>query len=130
QPIIESASDLMGLLERLILIARASAAPVAPAPVDMGQVAWSARERLASAIASSGAEISEPDQWPTVLGVGEWLERIWQNLLANALRFGGPKPRIEIGWEQNGKGPRFFVRDYGSGVPGEIAPMLFRPFHQ
>jgi signal transduction histidine kinase len=120
----------MELLDRLTLIARASAIPASVMEVDMGMTVWAARERLAKKIAEADAHLTEPEEWPTVMGVREWLERIWLNLIANALQHAGPKPRIELGWAREDTELRFFVRDRGAGVPIEIQESLFRPFHR
>ncbi len=130
QPIVDSANDLMALLDRVTLVARATAAPTSPGPVDMGMVVWSARERFAMKIAASGATVVEPDEWPAVVGVGDWLDRVWQNLIGNALEHAGPKPHVELGWTRDDGELRFFVRDDGAGVQEDVQPLLFRPFHQ
>jgi signal transduction histidine kinase len=130
QPILDSARELVDLIERLMVVARASAAPLPLAPVEMNLAWWTARERCEATIRQSGAEIVEPESWPAVIGVQDWLATIWQALLANALQHGGAAPRIEVGWKGGSDGICFFVQDEGPGVLPEIEPTLFRPFHQ
>lgn len=129
-PIVESANDVLALIDRVSLVARASVTRPAPVDVEMGMTVWAAREYLAAKIAAAGAEVTEPPDWPVVRGVREWLERIWFNLLANAVQHGGPRPRIELGWTRVDGGTRFFVRDHGPGVPREFRDTVFRPFHR
>lgn len=130
QPIADSAQELLGLVDQLTFLARATASPGAPALVDLTLVVWAAQERLAEKIRKSGAVVTEPETWPRAVGVAEWIERIWLNLLANAVQHAGPAPAIQLGWEIQGDEGRFFVRDEGRGVPSEEKSRLFRPFHQ
>jgi signal transduction histidine kinase len=130
QPIIDSAHELMHLLDRLTLVARASVMPPAAEPVDTSMILWAVRERLSAQINASGAELIEPDDWPPAIGRAEWLERVWHNLVENALRHAGPRPRIELGWRRRDGLIRYHVRDHGPGVAPDVVPTLFRPFHQ
>jgi hypothetical protein len=130
QPILDSATEMTRLINQLTTIARATAAPVASTAVDVGLAAWNARERLASRIMKTGAELTEPETWPEAWGVFEWVEQVWENLLANALDHAGENPRVDLGWERTGGGLRFFVRDRGQGVSADARDRLFRPFHQ
>lgn len=129
QPVIDSAKEVMDLVERLTVIARASASHAVPVPVEMGLIVWAARERLMARIDAVHAEVDEPAEWPAATGRPEWLEQVWLNLLANALKHGGSRPRIELGWRRRDGEIQFYVRDHGPGVPPEMLPMLLRPFH-
>lgn len=130
QPILDSAREAMELLDRLTFVARASVDPPTPEPVDMGMAVWAALERLAARGRVPPDRIHEPEQWPAVLGVREWLERVWQELVGNALRHAGRDAAITIGWDRVGDELRFFVRDRGRGVSESNRAMLFRPFHE
>lgn len=129
-PVLDSANELMHLVDRISVIARASAGGATAAEVEMGMVVWAARERLAVAASAAGAQIAEAAGWPVVFGVREWLERIWLCLIENALQHAGPRPRIELGWKRGPGGIECFVLDEGAGVPAEMRQTLFRPFHQ
>jgi signal transduction histidine kinase len=72
--------------------------------------------------------VVEPEFWPEVNGVVEWLEFIWWNLLANAIQYAGETPRLELSWQKIKNGFRFQVCDHGGGVPAEVAAKLFQPF--
>lgn len=130
EPIVESANEVLELIDRLTLVARATAGSAVPEPVDMGMVVWAANERFASRVHAARAQVVEPKEWPVVVGVRDWLERIWQNLIDNALRHAGPEPRIEFGWSRVDEEVRLFVCDRGPGVPEALRAGLFRPFHR
>lgn len=129
QPVTDSAREVMDLVERLTVIARASASRPVPVTVEMGLIVWAARERLMTQIEAANAEIIEATDWPDAIGRPEWLEQVWLNLLSNALRHGGPRPRIELGWKHRDGETLFFVRDHGPGVGADVLPALLRPFH-
>ena len=129
QPVTDSAKEVMELVERLTTVARASAARPVLVPVDMGMVVWAARERLASRIDETHAEVHESTDWPAAHGRPEWLEQVWLNLLGNALRHAGSRPRIELGWRKRDGEILYYVRDHGPGVPADLIPTLLRPFH-
>ena len=130
KPIVESTDELAGLIRQVSLLAKATARPVPQLHVDAGAAVWASLERLRPAIEARGATVSEPASWPIVVGDSVSLEAIWWNLLSNALRHSGPKPRIELGWERGNEEYRFWVRDHGRGVPPRYVGMLFQPFHR
>ncbi len=127
--VLASADELSHLIRRISMVVKASARPIPPGPVAMGDAVFAALQRLESKILEKGAVISEPDAWPEVNGVSEWLEVIWWNLIANALQFAGRKPRIELGWRKVPRGVRFSIQDHGSGVAEDKIGHLFQPFH-
>jgi signal transduction histidine kinase len=83
-------------------------------------------------IAESGVVIRVPGLWPTALGYGPWVEEVWVNYLSNAIKYGRvppAAPRLELGFDEQANGfIRFWVRDYGPGVPPEEQPHLFKAF--
>ncbi len=132
QPILDSADDLIKLVNRISFVVKASASPVPCDYVNMGNAYTAARQRLERQIRSVGARISEPDSWPEAFGVPSWLEEVWRTMLMNALQHGCRKenPKIEAGWNKEDGGYRFWIRDYGPGLAAEKIDSIFFPFHQ
>jgi signal transduction histidine kinase len=130
EPILESAQDLVKIVNQLSVLAKATARPDARQPFNMGTAAARAMERLEARVRAAGATISGPPAWPDVVGELARSEAVWQNLLDNALRHAGERPRIELGWEAQADGYRFWIRDNGAGVPREKRRLLFQPFHR
>jgi signal transduction histidine kinase len=60
------------------------------------------------------------------------VEEVWVNYLSNAIKYGrtpGVAPRIELGFnEQPVRFIRFWVRDWGPGIPEEEQGSLFTAF--
>jgi signal transduction histidine kinase len=130
QPILDSAQDLVKIITQLTLVTKATAKPSLPQAFPMGTAAGRALERVEARAQREGAEISKPSSWPEVIGDPAKAESVWHLLLENALRHGGAKPKIAIGWDKAGDRYRFWVRDSGPGVAPEKVRLLFHPFHR
>jgi len=105
------------------------------APLDTGKIVNEALERLSHLEQEHPAEISLPDQWPIALGYASWVEEVWVNYIGNALKYGGPRPHIELGAHLQANGSdhpqamvRFWVRDDGPGIEVGQQTKLFKLF--
>jgi signal transduction histidine kinase len=124
-----TASDEMSqLIKQVSFVARASATPLPKTAVHMADAVFPALQRLESRIYRGQAVVIEPQSWPVVPGVVGWLEMIWWQLVLNALKHAGTKPRIELGWETRRDFLRFWIRDNGPGVPEAMRGKLFKEF--
>jgi signal transduction histidine kinase len=56
------------------------------------------------------------------------LERVFYNLVQNALRYSPAKGMVTIGFQKEGAAVRITVDDQGPGIPPEIVPQLFQKF--
>jgi PAS domain S-box-containing protein len=87
-------------------------------------------EDLKLAIAESGAAITK-DHLPTVMADSSQLARVFQNLIANAIKFRGDKvPEIHVGAERLENEWRFFVKDNGIGIPSKDCERIFLMFER
>jgi K+-sensing histidine kinase KdpD len=125
---LDSAEEMSQLIKRVSFVLKATALPASPQPVSMDETVWATTQRLENRILKSGATISQPASWPEVRGVSEWLEVVWWNLLANALRHAGATPQIELGWREQDGQFQFWVADNGPGVSEARRAKLFQPF--
>lgn len=131
--IVSNAQKMNSIIDELLLLSSVrKLSQVTIVPLDMNRLVSQALNRLSILQVQQRAEVIYPDQWPVALGYGPWVEEIWANYLSNAMKYGGPSPRIELGADhiQNGKMPmvRFWVKDNGPGIPKEAQERLFRPF--
>jgi PAS domain S-box-containing protein len=131
--IARNAVKMDGIIDELLLLAQVRKERIELVPLDTTRLIAEAQARLAFMIAESGVVIRVPGAWPTALGYGPWVEEVWVNYLSNAIKYGRIPPaaaRIELGFdEQPGdRFIRFWVRDYGPGVPAEEQPDLFKAF--
>ena len=128
------AQRLRETVERVLQFAAISAGqPIGSrVAVDIGalveEVAASARAEQAG----SEIEVTVAAGVPTVSGDPVALRACVQNLLANALKYGGrpPRVRIAISVEVHGRTPelRLSFEDNGPGIPAHEREQVFQPF--
>lgn len=128
EPILESTDGLTKLIRQLSFLTKASGSENSRQIFAMGLAFWGAFQRVEREAVGLGATIVQPAAWPEVRGDQSWVEAIWHALLSNSLRYGGPKPRIEVGWTLQENETRFWVMDSGE-VSLAKRPALFTPFH-
>lgn len=100
-----------------------------PTQVDLQAVFGDACEDLADAIQRHGAQVGG-DALPCVHGDAVLLRLLFQNLLANALKFHAPgcAPRVSWGWQPAEGAVVVWVRDDGIGMDPAKLNRLFAPF--
>lgn len=129
---VEQATTRMHIIiDALLMLAETHSRDVQVSKLDMEALVGGVLHHLSLDLAHAAAEIELPDQWPTALGHGPWVEQVWFNYLSNAIKYGGTPPRITVGADTPAEGhARFWVRDQGPGLlPGQ-ADRLFSPFTQ
>jgi len=128
----EGAKRMQVLLNALLDYTRVGAPHRPFELVDCQTVYQAALENLKSAIEESGAEVTS-GPLPLVMGDGIQLVQLFQNLLANAIKFEGQRrPRIHVSAEQREQEWRITVRDNGIGIdPKNFRRLfiLFQRFH-
>ncbi|MGC9400656.1 MAG: sensor histidine kinase [Anaerolineae bacterium] len=129
QLILQYGRKMSTIIDELLLLSNVRHAEVNLYELDMEEVVSSVLERLKHLIQEKEAQVHRPTTWPRALGYAPWIEEVWFNYLHNALQYGGPAPRIELGAEKTANGRvRFWVRDEGPGIPPEKRDDLFIPF--
>lgn len=99
--------------------------------LKMGDIVRRASNRLQGLPDWRDVEIMLPAQWPIAEGQESWVEEMWISYLSNAIKHGLPEQppfRIEVGadlLEHNMI--RFWVRDFGSGIPLDRQEAIFAP---
>jgi two-component system, chemotaxis family, sensor kinase Cph1 len=100
------------------------------APIDGEEVLASALGNLRMAIGETGAQITH-DPLPTVLGDATQLTQLFQNFIANALKFRGQEPpQIHVGAVAQDGCWQFSVRDNGIGIAPEYFEKIFVLFQR
>ena len=97
----------------------------------MGSLVQDTLRELAPTMADRAIEM-KVGTLPHVVGDPQMLQRVWTNLLDNAIKFSGPKPNpvIEIGARAEGDETVFFVKDNGVGFDMQYADKLFGVFQR
>lgn len=125
-----SASERMSrLVKDLLAFARAGKSLVAVKPVNLGEVVREALENCEAGVRECGA-LLEVGTLPEVPGDSQLLVQVFQNLIANAVRYRHPQRPLEIRIAAvvgNGQA-RITVHDNGRGFAQDQAGRLFEPF--
>ena len=116
------------LVDGLLDLARVGRGAPPAEPVDLRRVLEGLLDTLAPQIEAAGARV-EVGPLPTVLGVEGELARVFQNLLANALKFRGDAPPVVA--VSAARSPREWtltVADNGPGVSERNRERIFELF--
>ena len=129
---IRRCSERMRILTRdLLAYARLEQDATVSEPVDLDALVRETLEQLAGPIRDRGTQV-EVSELPAVQGDPSRLRQVFQNLVANAIKFtDAAEPRVEIAGERLADGTaRFSVRDNGIGFADGQAELIFRPFQR
>jgi two-component system, chemotaxis family, sensor kinase Cph1 len=116
------------MIADLLAYARAGRIDEPLEPVDANEVVTDVLDGLQRAIEDANAHV-EVDPLPMVNGNGAALRQLFQNLIANAIKFvdDGP-PRVRVWAAEVPEGWRFTIRDNGIGIDADKAERIFGMF--
>ncbi len=127
---VDGAKRMQALIDDLLSYSRVGTKAKPLQPTDCEAVMKTALQSLLMAMEESGAQI----QWaglPRVLGDAAQLTQLFQNLVANAIKFRGEGvPRIDIRTEREDGFWRFEVRDNGIGIAPDYFERIFVMFQR
>ena len=116
------------MISDLLAYARAGRIDQPFEPVDTNVVVADALAALQRAVDDSDAEV-DVEPLPVVNGNAPALRQLFQNLVANAIKFvGDGPPRIRVWAAQVPEGWRFTVRDNGIGIEAGQVERIFGMF--
>ena len=130
---ITSGAQRMGqLIDDLLSFSRLARQEMAPAVVNMGELARSVFEELQRAIPERRLECSIPPL-PPARGDRAMIRQVLVNLLSNAIKFTNSTEiaRLEVGGSENGAGQNtYYVKDNGAGFDMQYVGKLFGVFQR
>ncbi|MFT5468279.1 MAG: chemotaxis family two-component system sensor kinase Cph1 [Verrucomicrobiales bacterium] len=134
---IQRAATQMGdLIDDLLKHSRMGRRDVDREDIDVQQLLARMKENLAERLSEAGATLVIASGLPAVHASPVDLERIFENLISNALKYATVDPdtdiglRIEIGGASDRLGARLFVRDNGPGIEPDYHETIFRLFQR
>jgi len=118
------------LIDDLLSLSRAGREPVRPQLVAAGDVVATVVGLLDAAIRETSARVEARDL-PVVRADRGQLVQVFQNLIANAIKFRGPDPpEVIVRAERKGDGWCFAVEDNGVGIHPADAERVFGMFQR
>ncbi len=130
QQIVESVERSARLSNQLLLLARAEPGVACQfAPIDLRQLAFETGSRWVPRALQAGRDFGFAGAETPVLveGDGLLLGELINNLLDNALRYGGPLITLRV---DAGAEPALAVEDNGRGIPVQERDKVFERFHR
>jgi signal transduction histidine kinase len=130
---IESEAVRMGrIVEGLLVLARSDAQsrPAHAQDVDLGALLDASVSRLAPGATERGVRIDVRARGLVVTDRDNGLERVFDNLLDNALRYAPGGSAIEIEASARDEVARVTVTDHGPGIPADERARVFERFHR
>lgn len=100
--------------------------------VDLGAALGEALANLGMVIDEAEATVTVSSSLPVIQGCRSELVRVFQNLLANAIKYVGPevKPMVVIECREDGSAWLLSVRDNGIGIPADSLERVFGLFQR
>ncbi|MEU2037226.1 sensor histidine kinase [Nocardia niwae] len=131
---VDGAKRMQVLINDLLTFSRVGRITDRTEPTGLGQSLDKALTNLSAVIEDTATCIRRPDELPEIVGDPTLLTMLWQNLIANAIKFREPDraPEIEITCEsaEDGSGWLLSVSDNGIGIAPEFAEKVFVIFQR
>jgi light-regulated signal transduction histidine kinase (bacteriophytochrome) len=119
------------LIDDILEFSRAGRAAMKMVVLDMNALVRLALADLSPAIEGRALEFRIATL-PAAYGDAHTIQRVWTNLLHNAIKYTGPKQPaiVEVGARETGSEMVYFVKDNGVGFDMRYAGKLFRLFQR
>ncbi|MGI9149832.1 MAG: sensor histidine kinase [Chloroflexota bacterium] len=128
---VDGARRMQELINDLLAYSRVGTRGLDLQPVDTGEVVDQVAIDLAAAIEETSASVTR-DPLPVVLGDPTQLRQLFQNLIANSIKFHRPDqtPRVHISVRQEPGARHFSVTDNGIGIDPQYQERIFVLFQR
>lgn len=128
----DAALRMKELIQHLLALARVGTRGGEPVPVETAQVIEEVLDTLSQQVRDCNAEVVVQEGLPAVHGDVVQLGQVFQNLIANALKFGSPErtPRVTISARVQGNEATFSVADNGIGIEERHLERVFGIFQR
>ncbi len=128
--VVVAADKMTHLLNGLLELSRIGRVERPPICVSMSKLANEVVDLLSGSIKANKARVTVQENLPSVLGDPQRLQQVLQNLIENAIKFGGKPPKISVGVKELHGQEVFFVSDNGPGVEPRFRETIFGLFNK
>ena len=127
---VDGTARLQTLIDNLLTYSRVGTQAKPLEPTDVNAIMADVLRNLRVAIEESGARVTYADL-PRVMADATQLTRLFQNLIANAIKFRRDQPpQIDIAAQREDNWWHFSVRDNGIGIAADHFERIFVPFQR
>ncbi len=125
---VEGAMRMRELIEGLLTFSRVESTGRALEPTDVAEVLVQVRDSMQVAIRESEAAL-KVGEMPSVMAAGGQLRQVFQNLVANAIKFcGASPPRIRVSAFRLRSEWVMVIKDHGIGIEPDYHEKIFQIF--
>jgi signal transduction histidine kinase len=126
---VDGVERMQRMIDDLLLYARAGTTELRNERVDAGEVVAGALRDLGTAVAERDAVV-EVGELPALRGDAGQLQRVFLNLLGNAIKFTAPgvTPRVSVSGRTSDRGVEIAVADNGIGIDPAQVEQAFEMF--
>jgi len=127
----EEAGRMKSMIDDLLAYSRLQTRAEDTSPVALGEVLETALRTLAPRLEETAAQVDVQGPLPVVEGSPAQFERLFRNLVGNAIKFRGERPpAVTVSATREGDGWIVSVRDNGIGVDPARANRIFDVFQR
>ena len=128
---IHASQRMQDLIDNLLYYSQISRSPLLKEDVGVENLIQEALQNLSAAIERSHASIIIDNQADVLQGDRVQLVQLFQNILANALKFTGEKtPNVTIDCLKEGDQVKFIITDNGIGIDQQDLEKIFEVFRR
>jgi two-component system sensor kinase len=127
----EGTRKMAQMIDDILAFSRAGRQEIASAAIDMEKTVWTALKDLEPALAGRNFKL-DFKPLPASHGDAPMIQRVWTNLLDNAIKFTRAKPQgvIEVGAQPGENETVYYVKDNGAGFDAQYIHKLFGVFQR
>ncbi|WP_161539596.1 sensor histidine kinase [Paramagnetospirillum kuznetsovii] len=128
----DGAQRMDHLIRDLLAYSRIGRSPLPDEPIPLATTLESALANLTVAVEESGAIVTVPKDMPELRVDDVEFVRLFQNLIANAIKYRHPDrpPRVEISAQRKEAEWEFRVSDNGLGIESKYCERIFQIFQR
>ncbi len=130
--ILTSSNRLHSLVNDLLDLARVGSVEAVLEEVDLGEIVNRILGELSLRLSEKKIKVSLEGVFPKLFVVARYIERVFSNLIDNAIKYMGEQadPHLTVGAQDKGDHFLFYIRDNGIGIPKEFHERIFSIFQR